>query len=150
LEGNSKEPLRVRKFQVPFELNVRTFKGLVAKCFNRLQIFKYQLESQYLRIWSMDPRFPDLTAFKEYLHETCVQSKTYDFQIDYNGQLLDRDTSKYLEEINPELKEPLIIEINQPGKFWTFFNDFVKACKKCHYCGKIDFLDSHCLCGVVK
>ncbi len=149
LEGNSNEALRIRKIQVPFELNLRTFKGLIAKCFNKLQIFKYNLDSNSFRIWNMDSRFQTLEEFKQYLHECCVKSKTYDFQIHFAGDLLDRDSSKYLEEINPDLKEPLIIEINQPGKMWAFFNDFVKACKKCHYCSKIDFLDYQCLCGQV-
>ena len=41
------------------------------------------------------------------------------------------------------------MEINQPGKFWTFYNELVKACKKCAHCGKIDFLDFECICGQV-
>lgn len=97
----------------------------------------------------MDKRFPDLAAFKDYLYQCCSKSKTYDYQIDFSGALLDRDLSKYLEEVNPEMANPFIVEINQAGKLWTFYNEFVKACKKCDYCGMIDFLDYECSCGQV-
>ena len=149
LETNKAEPLRIRKVQIPLETSVKTFKFQLSKIINKLNIFKYNIESGSLRIWGLDPKYPSLDSLREYLHECCANSKTYDYKIDYNGPLLDREPSQYLEEINPELKDPLIIEINQPGKFWTFYNEFVKACEKCDFCGKIDFLDDECMCGKV-
>lgn len=149
LEGNKNEILRIRKLQIPLELSVKAFKTQIAKIFNKLGIFKYNIESGYLRLWSPDPRFEKLDDFREYLHEACTKSKTFDYQIEFNGSLLDRDPSSYVEEVNPELKNAFIVEINQPGKLWTFVNDAVKNCKKCDYCKKIDFLEPGCQCGQV-
>lgn len=149
LESNKNDPLRIRKLQVPLEFTVKSFKSQMAKIFNKLAIFKYNIESGCIRIWRMDPKFSTNEEFRAYLHDCCVKSKSYDYQIQFDGQLLDREPSAYLEEINPDLKDTLLIEINQPGKLWIFFNEYVKACKKCVFCGKIDFLDYECICGQV-
>ena len=149
LENNKNKALAMKKFQIPLEQTIRSFKIQLAKIFNKQAVFKYNIDSSSIRLWGPDNKFATLNDFRDYLHQCCEKSRTYDYKIDYNGKLLDRVPSNYLEEINPDLKEPFIIEINEPGKSWTFYNDFVKACKKCAHCAKIDFLDYDCLCGKV-
>jgi hypothetical protein len=134
---------------MPKNLTIKDFKAAITKIINRLKFFKYNLDANCVRLWKLDPEMKELAKFKEHLMVSVTSSKSYDYQITYNGELLDRDPAKLVEEINVLGKEPVVVEINEPGKLWIFYNDMIKACKKCEYCNKIDFTDYCCSCGRV-
>ena len=148
-EEDKTTPLKIKKLQIPYGITVKELKSALAKIFNRLKIFKYNIDSAALRVWKLESD-STIDEFKENLHKACVSSKTYDYQFSFNGPLIDRDPNKNIEELIENFTDNLIIEINEPGKLWIFFNDLVKACKKCSACGRIDFLNYPCSCGKVK
>jgi hypothetical protein len=142
--------LKIKKLQIPRDMTMKELKSLLAKIINRLKIFKYNIDSGSTRIWKMDPAFETIDALKNHLYKSCTTSKTYDYQITYNGELCDRVHQRSITEVfQNDYAQPLVIEINEPGKLWIFYNDLVKACKKCDFCGRIDFVDFSCSCKKV-
>lgn len=149
LENQKVKELKQKNLQMPKNLSIKDLRAAVTKIINRLKIFKYSLDSNSIRLWKLDPEMKDLVRFKEHLMISVMSSKSYDYQISYNGDLLDRDPAKLVEEIGVLGREPIVVEINEPGKMWIFFNELVKACKKCEYCNKIDFTEYCCSCQKV-
>lgn len=148
LENQKTDQLKIKRLQIQTDILLKDFKALIRKIINKIKIFKYTIDSSLIRLWKRDPLFDTNDKLRDHLYKSCVSSKTLDYQISNNGELLDKDDTLPLNLILAE-GEPLVVEINEPGKLWIFFNEKIKAYKKCDYCGKMDSSEYSCSCGRV-
>ena len=84
--------------QVPNDISIKRMRSVMAKIVNKFGVFRYNIDSNSVRLWSQDPKYPDIKTLTEHIIDSCVKSRSYDYQITFEGELLDRKPHEMLKD----------------------------------------------------
>lgn len=54
-------------------------KAMIAKVFNKLNVFRFNIDGNSVRLWTRDPKYGKLIELSEYIKDSCTKSRSYDY-----------------------------------------------------------------------
>jgi len=108
----------------------------------------YSITETNIRLWKVDPDMT-LQAFFRNVKEVTEASRTYDYQIEFKGNFLEKEKEVKLADAQIAADDYVVLEVKEPGKGWNFHGDGAPILSKCEFCNKFGELPVQCSCKKV-
>lgn len=108
----------------------------------------FNVTEENLRLWKLDPTKTSEDFFND-VAKICQNSRTYDYQISFQGTFLEKDKTIKLEEAQIASNDFVILEGQEYQKGWNFYGDGAPILAKCENCNKYGELSVQCICKKV-
>jgi len=108
----------------------------------------YSITETNIRLWKVDPDMT-LQEFFRTVKEVTEASRTYDYQIEFKGNFLEKEKEVKLADAQIAADDYVVLEVKEPGKGWNFHGDGAPILSKCEFCNKFGELTVQCSCKKV-
>lgn len=146
IQASAQTTLKDFKAELAQICNLKTNKHWFESATSYISMFTVSEET--LRLWKLDPSLTLKTFFHD-VKKICDESRTYDYQIEFKGNLLEKDLEVKLEDAQIAEEDYMFVEARESHKGWSFFGDGAPVLAKCDFCNKYGELPVQCSCKKV-